>query len=427
MNTTDFDMERILAPIQADAFLRDVWEREPLAIHRKRRDHYAGLFSLNDVDSVIAFTRPRFTETATFVGGPPETRCVQGWLPDQEQAPGDLYPGIAEVRRVYAEGKTVVIRGMQHRWPAIASLCRSLEGVFHCPVHGNLYLTPPKSQGFDTHFDAHEVFALQLDGVKHWRLYGPAAVLPLAGEKANVPRAQLGKREEVRLEAGDLLYIPRGHAHDAFTSERNSLHLTIGINVFRWADLLRSALDDLSRRDARFRETLPAEVVCDDGESPTNEKRFQELLSCLADQASFGAAACRLGTEFWNGLPMLPHSRFVAADRLQSVDGDTVLVKTPGALCRCRVDEAGAMIQFPGGQVTGPTKIGPALQFIARSDRFAVRDLPGDLENGGKVTLARRFIREGLLMIAESIERGTEITKPIDEIEIDREELHSLS
>src|SRR5207253_2896853 len=120
------------------------------------------------------------------------------------------------------------------------------EGVFHCPVHGNLYLTPAQSQGFDAHFDAHEVFALQLDGVKHWRLYGLAAVLPLACEKANVPRSSLGPPQEVRLEAGDLLYIPRGHAHEAFTSDQPSLHLTIGINVYRWSDLLQHALKDLT-------------------------------------------------------------------------------------------------------------------------------------------------------------------------------------
>src|SRR2546421_5698909 len=107
MSTIDFDMEMILAPIQADTFLRDAWEREPLAIHRECRKHYAGLFTLSDLDSVVAFTRPRFTETAAFVGGPAVSRCVQGWLPDQDKAPGDLYPGIAELRQVYAEGKTV--------------------------------------------------------------------------------------------------------------------------------------------------------------------------------------------------------------------------------------------------------------------------------------------------------------------------------
>ena len=39
-------------------------------------------------------------------------------------------------------------------------------------------LTPEGAQGFDPHFDTHEVFVLQVEGHKHWRLYGPGRVLP---------------------------------------------------------------------------------------------------------------------------------------------------------------------------------------------------------------------------------------------------------
>jgi ribosomal protein L16 Arg81 hydroxylase len=124
--------------------------------------------------------------------------------------PSDIYPGIGELRQVYAQGKTIIIRAMQQRWPASAALCRNLEAVFHCPVHTNLYLTPPGAQGFEPHIDTHEVFALQLDGVKYWRLYGQAVELPLREDKSSLPRSQLGPPREVRMEAGDLLYLPRG-------------------------------------------------------------------------------------------------------------------------------------------------------------------------------------------------------------------------
>jgi ribosomal protein L16 Arg81 hydroxylase len=199
MSTTDFDLGKLLAPTPTDAFFRDTWERQPLAVQRGAPRYYAGLFSLADVDSVIAFSRPRFAEHGVFAGASPVSRsCVQGWLAEQ-LGPTDACRHVAELHHVYEQGKTIIIRGMQHRWPTVASLCRHLEGAIHCPVHGNLYLTPPNSQGFDAHLDAHEVFALQLDGVKHWRLYGPAAVLPLAGDKASVPRAELGPPREITL------------------------------------------------------------------------------------------------------------------------------------------------------------------------------------------------------------------------------------
>ncbi len=348
MSDVDFDLGKLLSPIEAEAFLRDTWEREPLVIERTEPGYFASLFTLADLDQVIAFSRPRFTEAGAFPGGPPPARTyVQGWLPDRQLVPAELYPGIGELRQVFALGKSVVIRSMQHRWPAIASLCRNLETVFHCPVHTNLYLTPPASQGFEPHFDTHEVFALQIHGVKHWRLYGPAANLPLREDKTALPRARLGSPREIRLKAGDLLYIPRGHTHEAFTTGSSSLHLTVGINIYRWADLLQHALAGVTRQDPRFRETLPAGVLLGEGPSAEVTRRFAELLQALAHAARCADAARNLGDQFFDELTMLPGGHFVPADGLEQLDLDTLLTKRPGMLCRVLVEEEGARIEFP--------------------------------------------------------------------------------
>src|SRR5439155_22860902 len=104
-----FDLERILMPTQASDFLRDSWEKAPLVVHREGCKYYGGLFTLADLDSVIAFTRPRFAEGGVF-GVRPASRCVQGWHPDQRGGPTDVYPDIAELQQGYAQGKTVIIR-----------------------------------------------------------------------------------------------------------------------------------------------------------------------------------------------------------------------------------------------------------------------------------------------------------------------------
>ena len=400
MDAPPFGLAKLLAPVGAEAFLRDTWEREPLVLQRGEPGYYAGLFALADLDGVIAFTRPRFTEPGAFRGGPPAARTyVQGWLPDRQLVPAEVYPGIGDLRQTFAQGKTVIIRSMQHRWPAIAALCRGLEAVFHCPVHANLYLTPPASQGFEPHLDTHEVFALQLDGAKQWRLYGPAATLPLAEDKTSLPRARLGRPREVRLEAGDLLYLPRGHAHEAFTTDSASLHLTVGVNVYRWADLLHQALAEVTRRDARFRETLPPGVVVGQPLPAGVTQRFQDLLQALAQAARAEDAARRLGDQFFDELAMLPGATFVPPEGVERMDLDTVVSRSPGSICRVLADGEGAVIEFPGGRVAGPARIAPALRFIAGSERFPVRDLPDGLGDDAKLVLARRLVREGLLSI----------------------------
>ena len=136
--STGFDLARLLGSIEPKAFFRDSWEKQPLAASRNDPAYYQSLFSRRDVDSVIAFTRPRFVDPDNLR----PRNFVQGWLPDDEPFAG-YYPDLPAVHRAFAQGKTLIIKSMQLRWPSVAALCRNLEAFFGCPVHTNLYLTPP--------------------------------------------------------------------------------------------------------------------------------------------------------------------------------------------------------------------------------------------------------------------------------------------
>lgn len=408
MADADFDLRKLLAPVELETFLRDYWEKQPLHLSRQEPGRYSALFSSADVDTVIAFTRPKFADAGAFKPEVPRQQSfVQGWLADRHLPESNAFPSIAELRAVYARGKTVVIMTMQQRWLPIALLCRKLESFFHCPVHANLYLTPAGAQGFDAHFDTHEVLVLQLEGHKHWRLYGPTRKLPLVDERFNVPREQLGAVREIGLEPGDLLYIPRGHVHEAFTSETASMHLTVGINIFRWADLLHEAVDSVTRRDERFRESLPPGLLGGGAAPAEVAEHFRELLAALKGAAQADDALCQLGDAFFGQMPMLPHAHFADWRQEEAMDLDTVVEKSPGVVCRVVQEGAWVTLSFPGGHVGGPLKIESALRFVAGTDRFALRELPDDLGGEGKLVLARRLLRERLLTVAHP-RRGQE-------------------
>jgi hypothetical protein len=408
MAEADFDLRKLLAPVELEIFLRDYWEKQPLHLSRNKPANYGALFCSSNVDTVIAFTRPKFADAGAFrAEAPRQQSFVQGWPADRHLPENSHFPGIAELHAVYERGKTVALMTMQQRWLPIAFLCRKLESFFHCPVHANLYLTPASAQGFDAHFDTHEVLVLQLEGHKHWRLYDPIRKLPLVGERFTTPREQLGPAREILLGPGDLLYIPRGHVHEAFTSEGASMHLTVGINVFRWADLLHEAVDAVARRHERFRESVPPGLLCG-GEGPADvAERFRELLGMLMDAAAVDESLHQLGDAFFGQMSVLPNAHFAAGPDSEPIDLDTVLEKAPGAVCRVVQEGSWIVLSFPGGTVGGPLKIALALQFVARTDRFAVRALPDDLGSEGKLVLARRLMRERLFTVAHR-ERGTE-------------------
>jgi hypothetical protein len=101
-------------------------------------------------------------------------------------------------------------------------------------------VTPPNSPGFTAHYDTHDVFVLQLAGRKTWRIDAPPIALPhrsqpFAPQDYAPPPEPWG---ELELAAGDLLYLPRGWVHSTRTSDGFSAHVTLGVSVYTWVDLV---------------------------------------------------------------------------------------------------------------------------------------------------------------------------------------------
>uniref|UniRef100_K7MK35 Bifunctional lysine-specific demethylase and histidyl-hydroxylase n=1 Tax=Glycine max TaxID=3847 RepID=K7MK35_SOYBN len=152
------------------------------------------------------------------------------------------FDDVLKCGQAYKEGYTVALRGLEFRYQSIAAIADTLALMFGQPsVGANLYLTPPNSQGLACHFDDHCVFVCQIFGSKQWTIFSPPSqLLPrlydsLLGSDIDCTKAG---RREFFLREGDVLYIPRGFPHEAYTSSAVSddspgfsLHLTLSIEV----------------------------------------------------------------------------------------------------------------------------------------------------------------------------------------------------
>ena len=47
--------------------------------------------------------------------------------------------------------------------------------------------------------------------------------------------------------------------------------------------------------------------------------------------------------------------------------------------CRIHTEAEAVRIEFPGGSISGPKPIEPALRYVASTEEFEVRELPGEL------------------------------------------------
>jgi mannose-6-phosphate isomerase-like protein (cupin superfamily) len=186
----------------------------------------------------------------------------------------------------------VILNQLHQSDIALAAFCRAVERVFSCHVQTNIYLTPPGSQGFQTHYDSHDVFILQVEGEKAWRFYDTPVGSPYRGEAFELGKHPVGEpRQSFTLKAGDCAYVPRGLMHDASTSgEHASLHVTCGLLVKTWADLMLEAVSEVCVNDARFRRSLPPGFANSGFDRSSAEQHFAELAGSLAGLIQMGPA-----------------------------------------------------------------------------------------------------------------------------------------
>jgi ribosomal protein L16 Arg81 hydroxylase len=120
-----------------------------------------------------------------------------------------------------------------------------MEHCFSCLVGCNVYLTPSGCQGLAPHHDNIEAIVIQVSGRKHWRLYKPVEELACSYSD-DLKQEAIGEPiMDVVLEAGDVLYFPRGVVHQAVAQEETSVHVTLStFESWSYGDLIGSCLSE---------------------------------------------------------------------------------------------------------------------------------------------------------------------------------------
>ena len=186
---------------------------------------------------------------------------------------------IEQAREFLSQGQTIGIRHVQGNHPQLQWLAQAFTKELGGNTDIHLYWTPAAQPGFGWHYDAEEVFILQLLGTKHWRIRkNTVHPWPLL---ESIPVNQAYGQEimpylSCQLKAGDWLYIPNGYWH-CTTAEEESISLSVGIRASTCMDLfdlLRLRLLD----SIEWRERLPCRSAAD---SSTRRVALREILHRL--------------------------------------------------------------------------------------------------------------------------------------------------
>jgi bifunctional lysine-specific demethylase and histidyl-hydroxylase NO66 len=384
-------LHRCVEPVQAGRFLDEYWEQKPLLVPRDEEGRFDDLLSVEEVEGRVTGGGLRYPAFRVVKEG--ETYSVDDYAEDVSWSPRP-FSGTARVERVAAEferGATIVLQALHVHHPPLAGFCRDLERELGHPAQTNAYYTPPSAQGFKVHHDTHDVFCLQVAGEKRWLVYPPALELPLKSQKYTPELGDPGEAVlDVTMRAGDTLYLPRGWLHQAMTSDTASLHLTVGISVATWLDALQAALKETAREEVALRRGVP-----EDGEAPDG------LLELLARRLTPESVSSRRRRSFVGSRRPVREDAFDQVRLLEDLDVETPLERRETVIFDLVVGNEEATLSFEGRDLHFPARIGAELEFLAGAEGpFLLSDLPGRVDDAGRLVLGRRLVREGFLRIS---------------------------
>jgi ribosomal protein L16 Arg81 hydroxylase len=395
MNDGSLSLAHLLQPIAVESFLDRYYERESLVIQRDSPSHYDGLLSLGEIDEIISAT----SLTSDDIVVVDHAREIQ----PEDYLRDSLTPDPVRIHKLFDEGATITLRQLQHRVPALARLCRSVEQEFSCSFQTNLYITPANAQGFETHHDTHDVFILQLSGSKRWQTYAPVMELPLTGQRYYWSTPPGDPAKVFTLHPGDLFYCPRGTPHDAHAAREASVHISLGALVSTWAELLLELVADVALRDAAFRASLPRDFARHEIAAEILETTLRELYSRLRSQARPRHILDLMADRFISDHPALLSGQGSTLRAAASLTLDSTVRVRAGLIHRLAGRRGRITLICNARKITLPDFCASSLRFALAGPPFRIRDLPGAMTESGKIALVRRLMQEGALVSEESM------------------------
>jgi 50S ribosomal protein L16 3-hydroxylase len=211
-------LQELMGEQPAEFFLREHFCQQPFALPYAA-EKFKDLISWNLLDEIF------------------QSNYKDCWFAKEGKLPKDpnLNRGhvtTSQAQTAFQDGHTVLIRHAEKAHVKLAEIALNFYSQFKKPIDIQLYITPKGEEGFDWHYDVEEVFVIQSQGEKEFRLLPNTVTprpLPMISKK-NCLFHQEKKASEIRcwLKAGDWLYIPAGYWHKA-KALTDSFHLSVGV------------------------------------------------------------------------------------------------------------------------------------------------------------------------------------------------------
>jgi len=252
------------------------------------------------------------------------------------------------------------------------------------------------------HHDTHDTLTVQIEGSKTWRIYEPLVELPLESQQLHrgteVPPLTL--HSEVRLDAGETLYLPRGYAHEAVATGERALHVTFALAPLRAIDLLHEMLDVAAAGDVTLRRALPVGWHDDPAFAAAFAERAAAQIGSLDAEVVAAAAQAAL-TGLFAASRSESNAAFDQQQLVAKLAPESVLLVNEDLPFLVRERANAVDVLLPGKMLGLSAAFLPALRSLqAGPVRYA--DLAPELSAKDRQLFVKMLVREGILLVEDT-------------------------
>ena len=183
--------------------------------------------------------------------------------------------------------------------------------------------------------------------------------------------------------------------HDATNvGEEPSLHITVGLLVKKWADLMLEVLSEVAVNSPKFRESLPVGFAKKDFDVTNAKAHFTELIEIFAGEANFENVFDLFKQEYYR--TRKPNLKGALLQSSGEMDSEMTYRIRDNFQYSLKVDEGQMVLSCAGGDLKFSSRAADALGAVLKGEPFT-QDLFKDLPTKEVTDMVQKLLAFGAI------------------------------
>ncbi|TMP80803.1 50S ribosomal protein L16 arginine hydroxylase [Pseudoalteromonas phenolica] len=368
-------------------FLKEYWQKQPLLIKGGFTDfedpiepeELAGLAMEDDIESRLI------------------TNHDDKW--ESYHGPFEDFSQLTETN------STLLVQAVDHWHPVATELLEPFRFIPNWRIDDLMISYSTPGGGVGPHLDQYDVFIIQGEGKRHWRVGLPDSSLKeFAQNKSLLQVEQFNAIIDEVLEPGDILYIPPGCPHEGYAVE-NALNYSVGFRAPDTKDFLSNFADYLIDNElgkTRYSDkTLTLRESSGELKNEEVEKIQSLMLNAIQDKAVIKRWLGNYLSQPKHDMDLLPLDEPISSNELANYISSQVINRTGGVRTFYQLFENSILLSVNSETFSLPINMLDATKLLTDLTYFEANEIIPSVSCLEFAEMLTKLINEGYYFIQQ--------------------------